>query len=162
MLTPLDIQNKEFGKGVRGYNIKEVETFLDEIISDYEKLYKENIELKDKMTLLNERIKHYTNLEETLQNTLVVAQKTAEEVNINAKEKYDNTIKEAEIKSREIVDEANNKVLSINQEYEDVKKEMTLFKMKFKTLLRSQLEMSEELFIEATSEDLSKELSEEV
>ncbi|MBS4539718.1 DivIVA domain-containing protein [Clostridium sp. D2Q-11] len=153
MLTPLDIQNKEFGKGVRGYNIKEVETFLDEIIADYEKLYKENIELKDKMALLNDQLKHYTSIEETLQNTLVVAQKTAEEVNMNAKAKYDNMIKEAEMKAKDIIDSANKEVISINQEYEDSKKEMLLFKMKFKTLLRSQLEMSEELFIEELAEE---------
>ncbi|MBS4534202.1 DivIVA domain-containing protein [Clostridium sp. D2Q-14] len=161
MLTPLDIQNKGFSKGVRGYNIKEVETFLDEIISDYEKLYKENIELKDKMGLLNDRIKHYVDIEETLQNTLVVAQKTAEEVNMNAKEKYDNTIKEAEMKAREIIDEANNEVLNINKEYEETRKEMLLFKTKFRTLLKSQLEMSEELFVES-SEEFSEELSEEI
>lgn len=153
MLTPLDIQNKEFSKGVRGYNIKEVETFLDEIIVDYEKLYKENIELKDKMALLNDQIKHYNNLEETLQNTLVVAQKTAEEVNMNARETYNNIVKEAEAKAKEIIEDANNEVIDINQEYENIKKEMMLFKMKFKTLLRSQLEMSEELFIEEVAQE---------
>ncbi|NBI06902.1 DivIVA domain-containing protein [Senegalia massiliensis] len=148
MLTPLDIQNKEFNKGVRGYNIKEVETFLDEIISDYERLHKENIELKDKMATLNDKVKYYNSMEDTLQKTLVVAQKTAEEVNYTAKEKSDNIIEEAERKSREIIDNANKEVMDIKQEYEDVKKEMLLFKMKFKTLLKSQLEMSEELFVE--------------
>ncbi|MGO1369531.1 MAG: DivIVA domain-containing protein [Senegalia sp. (in: firmicutes)] len=148
MLTPLDIQNKEFNKGVRGYNIKEVETFLDEIIVDYERVHKENIELKDKMASLNDKIKYYSSIEDTLQKTLVVAQKTAEEVNYNAKEKSDNIIEEAERKSREIIDKANMEVMQINKEYEEVKKEMILFKMKFKTLLKSQLEMSEDLFSE--------------
>ena len=47
MLTPLDIQNKKFKKTLRGYDIKAVEEFLEEIMYDYEKVYKENVELKD-------------------------------------------------------------------------------------------------------------------
>ena len=56
MITPLDIQNKEFKKVMRGYKESEVDEFLDKVIVDYEKLYKENIELKDKIALLNEQI----------------------------------------------------------------------------------------------------------
>ena len=80
MITPLDIQNKEFKKSFRGYKESEVDQFLDEIIEDYEKLYKENIELKDKILILTEQIKQYNNLEETLKDTLIVAQSTADEV----------------------------------------------------------------------------------
>ena len=57
MITPLDIQNKEFKKSFRGYKESEVDQFLDEIIEDYEKLYKENIELKDKILILTDQIK---------------------------------------------------------------------------------------------------------
>jgi len=140
MLTPLDIQNKEFKKGVRGYKETEVDGFLDEIIVDYEKLYKENIELKDKITLLNDQLKHYNRLEETLQNTLVVAQSTAEEVNLNSRKKAELIIKEAEDNSRRIIEDAHNESLRIQREYENTKKDVIVFKTRFKTLLQSQLE----------------------
>jgi len=59
MITPLDIQNKEFRRSIRGYNEAEVDEFLDEVMKDFEKLYKENMELKDKILVLNEQIDRY-------------------------------------------------------------------------------------------------------
>jgi len=144
MLTPLDIQNKEFKKGIRGYNETEVDSFLDEVIVDYEKIYKENIELKDKIGLLNDQIKQYNKIEETLQNTLVVAQSTAEEVSLNAKKKAELIINEAEEKAKKIIEEAQKEVLKMKNEFESTKKDMIVFKTRFKTLLQSQLESIEE------------------
>lgn len=140
MLTPLDIQNKEFKRGVRGYKEVEVDAFLDEIMVDYEKIYKENIELKDKIAMLNDQLNHYNKIEETLQNTLVVAQTTAEEVKINAKKSAELIIKKAEDDSRRIIEESRSDTLKIREEYETLKKDMLVFKTRFKTLLQSQLE----------------------
>lgn len=153
MITPLDIQNKEFSRSLVGYKMHDVESFLDELIVDYEKLYKENKELKDKVLNLNEKIKHYENIEDTLQNTLVVAQKTAEEVHQNANKKAELIIREAEEKSRKLIEKANNEVLSIQRQYEEVKKEMQIFKMRFETLLKSQIETFNTYFKEINKED---------
>jgi cell division initiation protein len=140
MLTPLDIQNKEFRKGVRGYKESEVDSFLDQVMIDYEKLYKENIELKDKIAMLNDQLKHYNTIEETLQNTLVVAQSTADEVKANARKQSELIIKEAEEAARKIIDEAHKEVEKIQAKYEEIKSEMSVFRTRFKTLLQSQLE----------------------
>lgn len=148
MLTPLDIQNKEFNNSFRGYKESEVDSFLDEIIIDYEKLYKENIELKDKITLLNDHLKQYSNLEETLKNTLVVAQGTAEEVTTTAKQKADLIIMEAEEKSRRIIADAHDEVLKIQKEYESLKKEIYVFKTRFKSLIEAQLSTLEDYYSE--------------
>ena len=144
MLTPLDIQNKEFKKGVRGYKESEVDSFLDEVIVDYEKLYKENMELKDKMGMYNDQLQQYKDIEETLQNTLVVAQSAAEEVKINARNKAEIIINEAEGNARKIIEGANKEIIKIQNEYENLKKEMAVFKTRFKTLLKSQLETLED------------------
>ena len=146
MLTPLDIQNKEFKRGVRGYKETDVDAFLDEIMIDYEKIYKENIELKDKISMLNDQIKHYNKIEETLQNTLVVAQSTAEEVKISAKKSADLIIKEAEDNSKRIIEEARNEALKVREEYEILQKDMLVFKTRFKTLLQSQLESLDDYY----------------
>ena len=66
MLTPLDIESKEFKRAPLGYSMNEVDRFLDEVILQYEKLYRENIDLKDKMVVLNERIQNYKAMEQTL------------------------------------------------------------------------------------------------
>ncbi|QEK11982.1 DivIVA domain-containing protein [Crassaminicella thermophila] len=140
MITPLEIQNKEFKKVLRGYKESEVDEFLDKIIIDYENLYKENIELKDKITMLNEQIEKFENLEKTLNNTLVFAQSTAEEVTQNAQKQAELIIKEAEAKAAKIIEDANNEVLRIKREYEEGKKQLHIFKTRFKTLLEAQLE----------------------
>ena len=81
MITPLDIENKKFSKQmVNGYNVDEVDEFLDEITADYEKLYKENKALKDNAEELHNDVGQYKDIESTLQNTLIIAQKTADEV----------------------------------------------------------------------------------
>lgn len=164
MLTPLDIQNKEFNNSFRGYKESEVDSFLDEIIIDYERVYKENIELKDKITLLNDHLKQYNNLEETLKNTLVVAQGTAEEVTNTAKQKSDLIIMEAEEKSRRIISDAHDEVLKIQKEYESLRKEIYVFKTRFKSLIEAQLSTLEDYYseIENVKVDEDKEKIEEI
>ena len=74
MITPLDIENKKFSKQMmNGYNVEEVDEFLDEIMQDYEKNYKELASTKSKIDELETALQHYKNIEATLQNTLVMA-----------------------------------------------------------------------------------------
>ncbi|QUH26118.1 DivIVA domain-containing protein [Serpentinicella alkaliphila] len=140
MLTPLDIQNKEFKKAFRGYSEDEVDEFLDQIMIDYEKLYKENAELKEKIEKTQDQMDKYKNIEETLKNTLIVAQSSAEEVRSNATKKSELIIEEAEQRAKEILQNSRLEVEKVKQEYEDVKKQMQIFKTRYKTLLQSQLD----------------------
>ena len=106
MLTPLDIENKKFQrKMMNGYNVDEVDDFLDEITVDYEKLYKENTELRAEIERSKSDIDKYKTIEQTLQNTLVMAQKTADEIKDAAQEEADNIIKNARSKMQDSVDE---------------------------------------------------------
>ncbi|NMB07832.1 MAG: DivIVA domain-containing protein [Tissierellia bacterium] len=155
MITPLDIQNKQFKKSFRGYKEAEVDYFLDEIVEDYERLYKENIELKDKILVLNEQIKHYNNLEETLKDTLIVAQNTADDVILTAKQKAENIVEDAEIMAKELLIEANDKVKNIKEEYEYLQREIFIFKTRYKSFLESQIITIDEFYslIEESSLD---------
>ena len=86
MITPLDIENKKFTKQMmKGYNVDEVDDFLDELTLEYGKLYKENAELKAQREELDTNVGKYKNIENTIQNTLIMAQKTADEVQEVAK-----------------------------------------------------------------------------
>jgi len=147
MITPLDIQNKEFTKALRGYKEVEVDDFLDKVIESYEKIYNENMEIKEKYRLLEEQLEKYNSLERTLKDTLVVAQSTAEEVAMNANKKAELIIREAEEKAKKIIEGANNEVLNIRKEYEEAKKDFHIFKTRFKTLLESQLDLMSNSFM---------------
>ena len=87
MITPMDIRNKEFKKAFKGYKEDEVDEFLDKVIADYERIYRENGELKDRIAIDNERIESYNSMEKSLQSTLLIAQTTAEDIVANARKK---------------------------------------------------------------------------
>ena len=71
---------KNSGRALKGYNVSEVDEFLDELTVEYEKLYKENAEMKEKLETNQKDLEHYRSVEHTLQNTLVMAQTTAEDI----------------------------------------------------------------------------------
>lgn len=144
--TPNDLQNITFKKSLMGYSEDSVNEVLDKAIEDYSAYIHENIELKDRISVLNEGIQHYKVIEESLQNTLLVAQQTGEDIKKNAYEKADNIIKEAEIKAQKLVNEANQEVLKVRFEYEDIRKKLHIFKTKSEALLLSQLEVLKQMF----------------
>ncbi len=140
MITPLEIQNKEFRRGIRGYKEDEVDEFLDKIILDYEKLYKENLELKDNLDGMHHRLEQYKEIEETLKKTLIIAQNAAEDVKANAHKESELIIQDADTRSKEIVVKANSEAENIRKEFENIKSQMQIFKTRFKALLQSQLD----------------------
>ncbi|GBG56202.1 septum formation initiator [Sporomusaceae bacterium FL31] len=141
MLTPLDIHNKEFKRSFRGYNEDEVDEFLDRVVKDYEQLYRENLDLKETIDRLNSKLDHFQHMENTLHNTLVIAQETAEEVKLNAKKETELMIKEAEVRSQRLIDEAMSKVRRMTGEYEELQKQAQIYRTRMRTLVQAQLEM---------------------
>ncbi|MEK5267291.1 MULTISPECIES: DivIVA domain-containing protein [Heyndrickxia] len=140
-LTPLDIHNKEFSKGFRGYDEDEVNEFLDQLIKDYEMLIREKKNLEDKVASLNERLSHFTSIEETLNKSIVVAQEAAEEVKGNAQKEAKLIIREAEKNADRIVNEALSKARKIALEIEELKKQSKVFRTRFKMLIEAQLDL---------------------
>ena len=146
--TPNDLQNLTFKKNIMGYSEDEVNDVLDRVIEDYNSYIRENLEIKDKLAVLNEGLQHYKSIEESLQNALVVAQQTGEEIKKNSYSKAENIIKEAEIKAQKIINDANQEVLKIKFEYEEMRKKLHVFKAKSESLLLSQLEVLKQIFNE--------------
>lgn len=142
MITPLELENKRFAKQkIGGYSVSEVDDFLDDLTVEYGKLYKENLELKANQETLNNDVGQYKNIENTLQNTLIMAQKTADEIQKVAKQKAEQIIKDAELTARSTVEEINTQILMKQKEIEDLKKQFEVYKAKMESLLISQLEM---------------------
>jgi len=142
-LSPLDIHNKEFGRSFRGYDEDEVDDFLERIIQDYEGLIRQNKELEDRVENLLEKLKHFTNIEESLSKAILIAQETAEEVKANARKEAQLIIKESEKNADRIVSEALNKSRKISLEVEEVQKHAIVFRARFRSLIQVQLEMLE-------------------
>ena len=146
MYTPLDIENKKFAKQMmNGYSVEEVDNFLDELTLDYEKLYKESNENKGKIAELEASLVKYKNLESTLQNTLVMAQSTADEIKKVAKQEAEQIVKDAQGTARGQLMEIEQQITIKTKELEDLKKQMDVYKAKMESLLISQLELLKEV-----------------
>ncbi len=142
MLTPLDIENKRFSrKKVNGYNVFEVDDFLDEVTNDYEKIYKENTSLKDKIDELNNSLVQYKTIENTLQNTLLMAQTTAEDVKNIAKQQAEQIVADAQINAKKQVEILETEIKDKRKELEEIQRQFDIYKAKMESLLISQLEL---------------------
>ena len=142
MLTPLDIENKKFSKQMmNGYSVEEVDDFLDELTADYEKIYKEVSDSKNKLADLQESIEKYKNIESTLQNTLVMAQSAADEVRNLAKQQAEQIINEAQATAKQQVAELEQQITMKKKEMEELEKQFDVYKAKMESLLISQLEL---------------------
>jgi cell division initiation protein len=134
-LTPLDIRHKEFKRGMRGYADVEVDEFLDQIADEYERLFKENIDLQDRVEALDEKIAGYRRIEETLQKTLINAQASAEEQKQNANKQAQLVLQDAELKARQLVNEAYSERQAIEQSMAKLRSAEEDFRFKFRQLL---------------------------
>src|SRR5665648_708696 len=79
-ITPMDIEQQEFSRSFRGYNEEEVDDFLDKIVKDYEELINENVRLNEEIERMQEKLKEFSEIEESLRSALLNAQKSAEEM----------------------------------------------------------------------------------
>lgn len=140
-LTPLDIHNKEFGRRLRGYDEDEVNEFLDQVIKDYETLIRENKELQNQSLALQEKLNHFSNIEETLSKTIIVAQEAADELKSNSKKEAQLILKEAEKNADRIINEALSKSRKVALEVEELKKQASIYRARFRTLVEAQLEL---------------------
>lgn len=140
-LTPLDIHNKEFARRLRGYDEDEVNEFLDQVIKDYEGVIRENKELQNQLLAIQERLDHFVNIEETLSKTIIIAQEAADEVKNSSKKESQLIIKEAEKNADRIINEALSKSRKISMETEELRKQASIYRTRFRTLLEAQLEL---------------------
>ena len=144
MLTPLEIENKKFKKELIGYSVAEVEEFVQLVTESYETIYKENLANRDKINMLSSAIKQYKTMEETLQNAILVAQSAGEEVTRNAKARAENIINEAQNSAAQILADAGKEVTKVSYEYEEMKRNVEVFRTRIISLLTSQLDIVKE------------------
>lgn len=143
LLTPLDIQNKEFRRAFRGYHDEQVDEFLDQIIKDYTELMNESIVLKEQVEGLRGQLGQYHQLEETLNKTLIVAQQTAEEVRSNARKEAEVILQEARLQAERLVEAGQAKARKIVADHEELLKTSHVFRSKLRSMVKAQLELLE-------------------
>jgi len=142
MITPMDLRTKSFKKSaVGGYDRRDVDEYMEAIIADYEKVYKQSIETTDKLNALSKLLDTYKAMEDTMKNSIIVAQSTAEELARNSQEKAEIVIDEAKMEAKKIIEEANLEVSRIQAQLSEVKSAMELYKSRAMGLLNAQIEV---------------------
>ena len=154
MLTPMEIHDHQFKKSFRGYSENEVDDFLDRIVSDFERLLRDNERLKNQVANDGKELEKYRVLEKTMNDTLMVAQRTADEVISNAKKTAEEmkesaarecqTIRDqAQLEAKQHIDAALVKRDAIMSDYAKTVREKNAFLVKMRSMLESQLAITE-------------------
>lgn len=153
-ITPLDIRKHEFTKVFRGYDPEEVNAFLDMVSMEFETSVRETALLKEKLSNLENQVKKYRDIESTLQETLLSAQRTREDTIKIAKKQADVIIREAEVKAAAIVEEGRNALAALRSTFAELKMYKDTYVSKIKALSNIQLELVEKTdFIEESKFD---------
>lgn len=178
MLTPLDIKKKEFRRCFRGYDEQEVDTFLDQVIATVEELVGQNQRLQDQLERSEHNISRYQEIEDALKQTMVFAQKNAQELKSNVEKEAEvilqeahaqagqiareaarnaeQIIVEAERRSEELLrgahrqaesslEEAHRRVDQLLREYQQIEKQVKVFRAKFRSFLHAQLDLLDDV-----------------
>jgi cell division initiation protein len=143
MITGMEIRNQQFGKKFRGYDPEEVKKFIYNLAQDYENLYSENVVLRENIQKVKYELDHYRKLEETMNNSLILAQQTAEMIKANAQ-------KESEM----ILEESRKKIAETFHVYQEVLQRLNMMTAEIKAQLSGEMEMLEK------SQRKTEELSE--
>ena len=145
MLRPIDIQNKEFEKKIKGYNCDEVDDFLDIVIQDYELLCKENQTLKDKIGLLTETVERYKQMENTMQKSIDMARQAAEDARKNAETEANAIISKAKLDASYLARQIDDEHIKRHQEMLNVKGEIEQYKARIKSLCTNMIKMLDDM-----------------
>ena len=137
-ITPLDIRKQAFGRAFRGLDPEEVQAFLEMVAEEFERVNRENIELRERETALRAEVENYRNMEQTLQEMLRTGQQTAEKVRENGKKEARLMVKEAEILGNRAIEKARAQVQKIRSEIVDLRNQRDLFVAKFQALTQAQ------------------------
>ena len=149
-LTSLDIRDKAFSTKFRGYDIDEVEEFLDIIVNDYEELIRDNHEKEAKIRNLEERLIYFDEMKDSLSQSVLIAQDTAERVKQAAQERSGNIVQQAEQDAQRLLDRAKYKANDILRqatdnakrvavETEELKNKTRVFHQRLKSTIESKL-----------------------
>ncbi len=136
-ITPLDIQQKKFGAKFRGLDVKEVNSFLDLITSEFEALIKENNYLKEELAKKEAKLLDFKKKETTLKDTLMNAQQIVENLKGNAQKEAELIIKEAELKADSLIKDAHKEIANLKKELNDLRKQKMLYLEKIKGIIRT-------------------------
>ncbi|MDR0570555.1 MAG: DivIVA domain-containing protein [Clostridiales Family XIII bacterium] len=154
MITPIEIQNKEFTRGVRGYKEEEVDSFLDLITLDLERLILDNRRMKDNIDMLTQEAERHRNSESAVLETLEAAKALMGDISASAEKRAEILLKNAEMDAERIQREARESVERLTEEAAGLRSRINILKARYRNLLETELERFDSLSAELFPEDV--------
>ncbi len=145
MITAQDIQEKAFERAVKGYNMAQVDEFLDELAADFTALSKENASLKGKLRVLVQKVDEYRQTEDSMRLALLSAQKMSAQIESEAREKADATVAEAKDYANRLTQKTADSIANEEAKLEEAKKATDRFFEHMRTVCEKQIEFYEKL-----------------
>lgn len=139
MLTPIDLQSRDFRKSFRGYDPHDVDEFLDRVSTEFDRLFRLNVQQRDDIESLKKRIEEYQQMESSLRDTLMLAQDASRRLKETTTKEAELIVTQAKDEARRIVDAAQDSILKKKLELEELRRYEELFRLRFKAFLESYL-----------------------
>lgn len=143
MITPADIENKEFSRAKKGYDEEEVDDFLDLIILDMEKLIRENKQLKNELSKVHVQVDKHMSTETSVYETLEAAKSLMNDIAASAERRAEILLKNAELEASLITKEAKESISRYTDEGNRLKGRVETLRERYKKMLESELERLE-------------------
>ena len=160
-ITPLDIQQQQFKTRFRGFDIREVDAFLEQMAETVESLQKENQNLGDEVRRLELEIQGYRKREETFKRALLNSQKVLDQMKDNARRSAELIIAEAEVKAEKILNRAHNRLSQLHEDITELKRQRTQIEVQISSIIEAHsrlLEIGKEGMKESDEEDAKVKL----
>jgi cell division initiation protein len=160
-VTPLDIQQQQFKTRFRGFDIREVDTFLEQMAETVESLQKKNQNLGDEVRRLELEIQGYRKREETFKRALLNSQKVLDQMKNNARRSAELIIAEAEVKAEKILNKAHNRLAQLHEDITELKRQRTQIEVQISSIIEAHsrlLEIGKEGMKESDEEDAKVKL----
>jgi cell division initiation protein len=142
-LTPLDIRKQEFKKAMRGFDADEVNAFLSTLADEYEAVINDNKALRERLLELDDKVQEYRNMEKTLRDTLLTAERVTVEAKENARREADLLVKEAQIEAEKSVRDIRNSAMKLRQEIQILKQQKDGYLSRLRILVESHINFIE-------------------
>lgn len=140
-ITPLDIQQKQFRIKFRGFDVEEVDSFLELVREEFEELLRENSRLREELHRMETHLREYRETEAVLKNTLMTTQQMIDEIKSNAQKEAELIIREAEVKAEQMIERAQAKAVKIHEDIADMKGIKRHFKEEIRRIVESHIRM---------------------
>lgn len=155
-MTPLDIQQQQFKTRFRGFDVREVDTFLEQMASAFESFQRENENSQEEIRRLELEIQGYKKREDTFKRALLNSQKVLDQMKENARKSAELIIAESEVKAEKILNKAHNRLAQLHEDIAELKRQRTQIEVQISSIIEAHsklLEISKEGMKEMDEED---------